>query len=100
MKKLIVSLVLLGASTACTTQVVTSSGPVAAGSSSVGAPDAVSAVRGFLAAAKGPDLQAMGTLFGGAEGPVRPSEELEKREVIMARCLRHDRAAAATSSST
>jgi len=91
MKKLIASLVLLGASTACTTTVV--SGPVpaaSANSSSPGAPDALGAVRGFLAAAKGSDLQKMGTLFGDVQGPARQSEELEKREVIMARCLRHD----------
>jgi hypothetical protein len=66
--------------------------PAGAGNQS-GAADAVGAVRGFLAAAKEPDLQAMGVLFGDAQGPARealPREELEKREVIMARCLRHD----------
>jgi hypothetical protein len=60
----------------------------------VGAPDAVSAVRGFLVAANEPNLQTMAVLFGDAQGPAReavPREELEKREVIMARCLRHDR---------
>src|SRR5262249_22554890 len=36
-----------------------------------GAPDAVNAVRGFLAAAKEPDLQAMGVLFGDTQGPAR-----------------------------
>jgi hypothetical protein len=92
MKKLIVSLALVGASTACATRVVSGPAPVGAssGSGNVGAPDAVSAVRGFLAAAKEPDLRAMGTLFGDVQGPVRQSEDLEKREVIMARCLRHD----------
>src|SRR5262249_51447160 len=94
MKKLIVSLVLIGASTACTTKVIQGPVPVAAsGSANGGAPDAVGAVRGFLAAAKEPDFQAMGSLFGGVSGPARetlPREDLEKREVIMARCLRHD----------
>src|SRR5262249_9558597 len=54
---------------------------------------AVSAVRGFLTAAKEPNLQAMASLFGDMQGPARealPREELEQREVIMARCLRHD----------
>lgn len=92
MKKLIVSLLLVGASTACT-KVITVPGPVAAANGSAGAPDAVSAVRGFLAAAKEPDLQTMGRLFGDAQGPAGQGmarEDLEKREVIMARCLRHD----------
>ena len=92
MKKLIVSLLLVGASTACT-KVITVPGPVAAANGSPGAPDAVSAVRGFLAAAKEPDLQTMGKLFGDAQGPAGQGiarEDLEKREVIMARCLRHD----------
>jgi hypothetical protein len=90
MKKLIMSLVVVGA---CATTTV-ASGPVPAGGGQAGAPDAVSAVRGFLTAAKEPDLQAMGGLFGDAQGPAREAlsrEELEKREVIMARCLRHDR---------
>jgi hypothetical protein len=94
MKKLIVSLVLIGASSACTTTVISTPMPVAVGNGAAGgAPDAVSAVRGFLAAAKEPDLQTMGRLFGGTQGPAGeslPREELEKREVIMARCLRHD----------
>jgi hypothetical protein len=94
MKKLIMSLVLVGACQS-TTKVVSSPAPIArVGKNQVGAPDAVSAVRAFLAAAKEPDLQAMGVLFGDAHGPARdvlPREELEKREVIMARCLRHDR---------
>lgn len=93
MKKLIVSLLLVGVSTACATRVVTVPGPVADGNGSGGAPDAVGAVRGFLAAAKEPDLLAMGRLFGDAQGPAREAlarEDLEKREVIMARCLRHD----------
>ena len=58
------------------------------------APDPVSAVRGFLDAAKEPDLQAMSVLFGDTQGAARdglPREELEKRELIMVRCLRHDR---------
>jgi hypothetical protein len=92
MKKLIMSLVLVGA---CQTKTVVVSGPVpvATKSNLPGAPDAVTAVRGFLTAAKEPDLQAMASLFGDVQGPARDAvnrEDLEKREVIMARCLRHD----------
>ena len=98
MKKLIMSLALVAA---CTTTTVVS-GPVpatrtgnqASAASVPGAPDAASAVRGFLVAANEPNLQEMAILFGDAQGPAReavPREELEKREVIMARCLRHDR---------
>jgi hypothetical protein len=93
MKKLIMSLVLVAA---CHTTTTVGSGP-APGMRSVsqpGAADAVSAVRGFLVAANEPNLQAMGVIFGDTQGPARdavPRDELEKREVIMARCLRHDR---------
>ena len=51
------------------------------------------AVRGFMAAAKQTDLQALGTLWGDKEGPARgryARDELEKRGIIMTRCLRHD----------
>jgi hypothetical protein len=92
MKKLIISLVLVGACQA--PRAASGPAPMVRYGNQVGAPDAVTAVRGFLAAAKEPDLQAMGVLFGDAQGPARdvlPREELEKREVIMARCLRHDR---------
>jgi len=93
MKKLIISLVLIAACQT-STKAVSGPAPMVRYGNQVGAADAVTAVRGFLAAAKEPDLQAMGVLFGDAQGPARdvlPREELEKREVIMARCLRHDR---------
>ena len=93
MKKLIMSLALLASATACATQAGSGPAQVAAAPSAPGAPDAVSAVRGFLAAAKEPDFQAMGGYFGDAQGPARQivaRQELEKRELIMARCLRHD----------
>ncbi|MGH7617191.1 MAG: hypothetical protein ACREPM_08195 [Gemmatimonadaceae bacterium] len=95
MKKLIMSLVLVGAG-ACHSSPppgsTTGPSPVASGAQT-GAADAVSAVRAFLAAAKEPDLQAMSVLFGDDRGPAReglPRDELEKRELIMVRCLRHD----------
>jgi hypothetical protein len=93
MKKLIISLLLVGACQT-TTNVASGPAPSVRYGNQAGAPDAVTAVRGFLAAAKEPDLQAMGVLFGNAQGPARDMlarEDLEKREVIMARCLRHDR---------
>ncbi len=71
----------------------TSSSPVLSGNQT-GAADAVSAVRGFMTAAKQQDLQAMGAIWGGPDGPARdalPRDELEKRELIMMMCLRHDR---------
>lgn len=51
------------------------------------------ALRGFMAAAKQRDLQALSAFWGDQEGPARdrlPRAELEKREVYMIRCLRHD----------
>ena len=51
------------------------------------------AIDEFLAAAKNQDLQAMGALWGGPDGPARdlmPRNELEKRELIMMCYLKHD----------
>ena len=59
-----------------------------------GASDALTAIRGFMAAAKAQDLQAMGALWGGPDGPARDQldrAELEKRELIMMCYLKHDR---------
>jgi hypothetical protein len=95
MKKLISALVLVALVAACHhASPETSSSPAAARSNVNGAADALSALRSFLAAAKQTDLQAMGAIFGDAGGPARDAigrDELEKREIIMARCLRHDR---------
>jgi len=47
-----------------------------------------------MTAAKKQDLQALGAVWGNANGPARDAisrEELEKRELIMMRCLRHDK---------
>jgi len=90
-KKLIAAAVLVAA---CHSAPRPEPAPVLRGAQT-GAADPASAVRGFLAAAKQQDLQAMGALFGDADGAARdriPREELEKREIIMATCLRHDRA--------
>jgi hypothetical protein len=95
MKKLIATVVLVATATACRTTSTSSSsmGP-ATGGNQTGAPDATSALRGFLAAAKAQDLQGMGALFGDKDGTARdriPRDELEKREIVMASCLKHDR---------
>jgi hypothetical protein len=91
-KKLIMAAVLLAACRASPPVVVSS--PPAANRNVTGGPDAQGAVRAFMAAAKQQDLQALGAVWGNANGPARDAiarEELEKRELIMIRCLRHDR---------
>ena len=95
MKKLIAAALLVSGITACrttTTSTTTVAAPTA--SNQTGAADPASALRGFLAAAKIPDLQAMSALWGDAEGTARdriPREQLEQRELIMASCLKFDR---------
>ena len=98
MKKLITSFVLLAACHS-TSSSVTSSTPMTTPTpvlrgNQTGAADANTAIRGFLTAAKQTDLQAMGALWGSAQGPARdmlPREELEKRELVMMCHLKHDR---------
>ncbi|HEX8946041.1 MAG TPA: hypothetical protein VF785_23075 [Gemmatimonadaceae bacterium] len=95
MKKLITTFVLLAAchSASPATSTSTTPAPVLRGNQT-GAADPVSAIRGFLAAAKQTDLQAMGALWGNSQGPARdqwPREELEKRELVMMCYLKHDR---------
>lgn len=97
MKKLIAVgmgavLMAVAACSSTTHTVTTTAGP--ANTNQTGGADAVSALRGFLAAAKQQDLQAMGGLFGDRDGTARdriPRDNLEKREIIMATCLKHDR---------
>jgi hypothetical protein len=84
--------VLLAACHSSPAVVASSPSPVAG--NATGAADAVGAVRAFMSAAKQQDLQALGAVWGNANGPARDAisrEELEKRELIMMRCLRHDR---------
>jgi hypothetical protein len=97
MKKLIASLLVLSTAAACrsstSTRTVTSAAPVVNGNQT-GAADPGAALRGFLAAAKQQDLQAMAALWGDRDGSARgriPRVTLEQREIIMASCLRHDR---------
>jgi hypothetical protein len=68
---------------------------VAPPGSSTGASSARAAVLAFLDAGKNQDLQALGTVWGSAEGSVRdtgniPREEMEKRELVMLCYLNHD----------
>ena len=59
-----------------------------------GGSDAASAVRGFMAAAKLQNIQSLALWWGDSEGPTRDliaKDELEKRELIMLKCLKHDR---------
>jgi len=92
MKKVMAALVLVAA---CHRSVSTSPTPSAtvAAQTQIGASDAPGAVRAFLAAAHDQDLQAMGAAWGTVKGPVRdqmPRDEMEKRELIMLKCLQHD----------
>jgi hypothetical protein len=95
MKKLIAAALLVSGLAACRTTTTSSTAvaPAPAGNQT-GAPDPASALRGFLGAAKTPDLQAMSAYFGDRDGSARdriPRDELEKRELIMASCLKYDR---------
>ena len=97
MKKLITAVVVLCAchstSSVTTTSTAPASAPVVSGNQTVAA-DPVLAIRGFLAAAKAQDIQAMGALWGDNKGPARDQmdrSEAEKRELIMACYLKHDR---------
>jgi len=61
------------------------------------------AIERFLSAAKAQDYDAMGLIFGSADGPARatiPKADLEKRQFIMMRCLRHDRYTVGTETPT
>jgi hypothetical protein len=59
-----------------------------------GGTDAAGAVRGFMAAAKMQNVQSLAMWWGSSNGPTRDAmsrDELEKRELIMLKCLKHDR---------
>jgi len=67
---------------------------MSASGNAAGGPDASSAVRGFMAAAKVQSVQSLALWWGDSEGPTRDliaRDELEKRELIMLKCLKHDR---------
>jgi hypothetical protein len=62
-----------------------------------GAPSALGAVEMFFAAAKAQDYQAFGRTWGSAKGSIlantmrKDQAQLEQREFILMKCLRHDR---------
>jgi hypothetical protein len=90
-KKIITSLLLVAACR--TTPISSSSAPVMRGNQT-GAPDPVSAVNAFFDAIKKQDLQAMGAIWGGPDGPARDlwaQDELYKRELVIMCYVRNDR---------
>ena len=95
MRKLLLTGLLLGG--ACTTRTVEA--PVPAPAPVTTAPVSVgprAAIDAFLAAIKAGDLQALSLAWGDRDGAIRDSkvlsrEDVEKREVILTRCFKHDR---------
>jgi len=65
------------------------------GSSLTGAPTARDAATMFVSAAQSQDLQAMGAVWGSAQGAARDNmdrEQLDRRLIILQPCYVHDRA--------
>src|ERR1700712_817993 len=97
MKKVIVGVVLLGVLSACKTTTTTTSPTPATTSmtgAGTGAADPASALRGFLDAAKAQNIQGLSAYWGDKDGTVRGrlgKVEEEQREIIMVKCLRHER---------
>ena len=93
MKKVIITVALLAACRTTTTVVQGPPSVAAEASRHGGADDPTSAVRGFMSAAKQADLNSLGALWGDKDGAARdkmPRDELEKRQLYIMRCLRHD----------
>jgi hypothetical protein len=91
-KKLIASLVFLAACHSAPTPAPSPTTP--ANNSATGAANPTAAVRAYLKAVEQQDLQAMGAVWGGPDGPARdllPREELFQREMVMMCTLKHDR---------
>ena len=89
MKKLALVGLLVVAACARPVSVGTAANPNAPGGAT-----AREAVQKFMAAAKAQDLQAMSSVWGTREGPVRSTmerQELEQREIILLCYLKHDR---------
>lgn len=98
MKKLIVGVILLSAVSACSSGNKASTAATPATTSmtgaGTGAADPASALRGFLDAAKAQNIQGLSAYWGDKDGTARgrySKTEEEQREIIMVRCLRHDR---------
>jgi len=68
-----------------------------------GADSQAGAVERFLAAARANDIRALSDMWGDESGPTRnklPTQELERRELIMVCLLQHDQSRIAPSSRT
>ncbi|MEP6729386.1 MAG: hypothetical protein ABJE10_02055 [bacterium] len=96
-KLLLIGLLLAGACRSRTVEIPsTAPSPApATGSSAAGAPSARLALDGFLAAVRAQDLQAMSSVWGDKNGPVRDAkvmtrDDMEQRELYLIRCLKHD----------
>jgi hypothetical protein len=92
-KKVIMSLLLVAACRRSTPTVPEPASVMPVAGTLTGAADPMGALRGFMAAAQKADLQALSSFWGDKDGAARdrlPREELEKRELYMVRCLRHD----------
>jgi hypothetical protein len=84
------AIVLLFALASCRRQVQVGSPPAA---NAPGASSPREALQRFMTAAKAQDIQAMSNVWGTSQGPARSTmekDELEKREIIMMTCLKHD----------
>ena len=93
MKRLLLALAATATLAACGPSREPSTTPAPAAGFGAETPQA--AVTQFFAAVKAGDLQAMGSIWGNAEGPALRQfdrEELEKRELLMICHLNHDSA--------
>ena len=68
---------------------------MSAGTSAAGAASPRLALETFLAAVRAQDLQAMSSVWGDKNGPVRDAkvmsrEDMEQRELYLIRCLKHN----------
>ena len=96
MKKLITTLSLIAVAGCHSSTPATPPAPAAPviNGNQTGAPDPVTAIRGFMEAVKQQDVQAMGAIWGTASGAARDQMERtyrEKAEFIMICYLKHDR---------
>lgn len=93
-----VGLVVLSALAAChssSSSVNTAPATTSVMGTGTGGADPASALHGFLEAAKTQNIQGISTYWGDKDGTVRGRIDKmneEQREIIMVRCLRHDRA--------
>ncbi|MEO8335498.1 MAG: hypothetical protein ABI664_11025 [bacterium] len=96
-KLLLVGLLFAGACRSRTVEVpVTAPAPVpVAGIGLAGAASPRLALDAFLGSVRNQDLQAMSSVWGDKNGPVRDAkvmtrEDMEQRELYLIRCLKHD----------